>query len=169
MANIGHLAIDIWDQIFNQHCFIYTTTVRTFANRALFGHTEHISSCYSFSIILMQFSIAEKHQFYRIDPQSINNGRKIHGFPNFDENKQPRMSIESLWHLIFPLPSPRISASDVPIYWYQYLTVIVTMVQLEYLKKRGTFNWQFFARILNLQSELQNSHFENLTLYDLWL
>ena len=48
------------------------------------------------------------------------------------------------------------------------LTLILTMFQLEFWKKKGTFNWQFFARISNLQSELQNSHFENLTLYDLW-
>ena len=48
------------------------------------------------------------------------------------------------------------------------LTLILTIFQLEYWKKKGTFNWQFFARISNLQSELQNSHFKNLTLYDLW-
>ena len=48
------------------------------------------------------------------------------------------------------------------------MTSILTEFQLEYQKKKSTFFWQFFARILNLPSELQNSHLENLTLYDLW-
>ena len=88
--------------------------MRTIANSALFGRTKHISSCFSFSLILKQFSNTEKLQFYLIDPQSIINQRKIHGFANFDQNKHPRMSIEALRHFIFQLLSLRICVSDVP-------------------------------------------------------
>ena len=114
VANVGHLAANFWDQIWNQRSLIYTTIMQTVANRALFGCLKRISSCYSFSLILMQFLIAKKLQFYFIDPQSISNWRKIHGFAHFDKNKHPRMSIEALWQLIFPPLSLQICASDVP-------------------------------------------------------
>ena len=33
------------------------------------------------------------------------------------------------------------------------------------LKKEGTLNMQFFTKILNLQSDMYISNFENMTLY----